>query len=232
MSSFEQRTPSAFLASGNGRLAPFLLRAKGYGHLLCFERRAPYTLFALGKSCTRHLLRFEPRALLAPLSLRTMPRRTAQRGFGQNSSTLAPERPVLPAASLPPALGPKALQSQVTFRSSFPKPPSPASRVAFPPPARRKRGGSLRTRRRLQKSRSRGSKSGCESQRGCRRGLEGGAPWGGSPNQHPPSPARRATRSKSRKAYRQAGREFRDTTLTSPRQALREPSFPDTPKRL
>ena len=27
-----------------------------------------------------------------------------------------------------------------------------------------------------------------ESQRGCRRGLEGGAPWGGSPKQHPPSP--------------------------------------------
>ena len=25
-------------------------------------------------------------------------------------------------------------------------------------------------------------------QRGCRRGLEGGAPWGGSPKQHPPSP--------------------------------------------
>ena len=32
----------------------------------------------------------------------------------------------------------------------------------------------------------------CESQRGCRRGMEGGAPWGGSPKQHPPSPARRA----------------------------------------
>ena len=27
-----------------------------------------------------------------------------------------------------------------------------------------------------------------ESQRGCRRGMEGGAPWGGSPKQHPPSP--------------------------------------------
>ena len=30
-----------------------------------------------------------------------------------------------------------------------------------------------------------------ETQRGCRRGLEGGAPWGGSPKQHPPSPVRR-----------------------------------------
>ena len=27
-----------------------------------------------------------------------------------------------------------------------------------------------------------------KTQRGCRRGLEGGAPWGGSPKQHPPSP--------------------------------------------
>ena len=27
-----------------------------------------------------------------------------------------------------------------------------------------------------------------KAQRGCRRGLEGGAPWGGSPKQHPPSP--------------------------------------------
>ena len=46
-----------------------------------------------------------------------------------------------------------------------------------------------------------------ESQRGCRRGMEGGAPWGGSPKQHPPSPVRRTHLQTRKIALRQAGRE-------------------------
>ena len=41
-------------------------------------------------------------------------------------------------------------------------------------------------------------------QRGCRRGLEGGAPWGGSPKQHPPSPPE-AKHFEESKGFRQAG---------------------------
>ncbi len=50
----------------------------------------------------------------------------------------------------------------------------------------------------------------------------------GSRITHPPSPARRATRSKDWKADCQAHRECRDTTPYPPRQAGREPRTPTT----
>ena len=50
------------------------------------------------------------------------------------------------------------------------------------------RGAGYPTRRLFPKAERDGMRRVGTAQRGCRRGMEGGAPWGGSPKQHPPSP--------------------------------------------
>ena len=158
-------------ASGRGRLAPLELRTEA----ACLpvplatpsrpsshsERRSPFALFATRTAATGHIflvLNWRPSGILPGLS----------------RLLLGPVLRWLEA--LPPETKRVARRplEQVTLEG---RERDDACRAAC---------GTCQFFLKTDRARARSELG--ESQRGCRRGLEGGAPWGGSPKQHPPSP--------------------------------------------